>query len=151
MEGKKLLNSNITSTGVLLACVKFFLFITLTGCAMSKQHFNDYPRSDSKSMHETNIITVQVKLISYKENAAFDDFFDGTVVSYDVSTFLILEPQKYSGKNMSVQHDISPIKNSLWTTVGKSLSFKIKEDLVANDSVVVNAGMVSDLKEINQK
>lgn len=75
----------------------------------------------------------------YQSEAVFDDYADGTSAVYDLSVLEIIEPKKYEGVGLSVEHDSPASPDSIWFKAGAVYSFELDEEVIAKRETRINA------------
>lgn len=129
----------------LMQLITMQLVLGGVSCSMPGFDANTKMKSDIEGgeMQNSEILTFKAKVVRFKRNSIHDDFIDGSSKSYDSSDLVVIEPESFKGKVITIQHDIAPELGNVFTVVGSELTFELDKRLILNESYYVNAGMLA--------
>lgn len=72
------------------------------------------------------------RLVEFIPQAAFDHFANGSSGTYDVSVFVVLEPEEYRGKKFNIRHSETPMPGTMWREVGSEYRVTLRSELISS-------------------
>lgn len=94
---------------------------------------------------------IKAKIIDYISQVMHDDYSDGNFVFYDATIFEIIAPEHLAYRRVSVYHNESVDKNSLWCKKDAICRFSINEEYIENKEgksyIIFGDAIESSLKE----
>lgn len=98
---------------------------------------------------EERQIDVVATLKEFRLRAGFDDFEDGTSISYDLSVFIVKQPHEFNGRKLLVEHDHTPGLDSPWRREGKIFILRLNERFLDEGaSTYGNSEAIKIVKEL---